>query len=145
MKKEKLLEKIKQYKDEHGAKALMIDIIEPALDGISDEEMELDSISDEEVEHDVSRRYEFGVTYARWMRGDDKVVIITDSIGDTFSVLLSHIVCLYKRCQLPDDMVKNKIMRATDRIIELYNEGSRISHPKLIVYGDRYDDDQQAN
>lgn len=48
MKKEKLLEKIEQYKDEHGAKAAILDIVEPAMENIKKHEMIL-SLTDRTI------------------------------------------------------------------------------------------------
>lgn len=62
MKKEKLLEKIEQYKDEHGAKAAILDIVEPALESIKKHEMIL-SLTD---------RNNSGVLYMRLMDGEDR-------------------------------------------------------------------------
>lgn len=135
MKKEKLLEKIEQYKDEHGAKAAILDIIEPALENIKRHEMIL-SLTD---------RDNSGVLYMRLMDGEDRGIVIADNVGTAFSVALVHAISVYKRCGIPDRMIKHKLMRGVETFLEIINNGTDPRITELTMYGDRYDDDHQSN
>lgn len=135
MKKEKLLEKIEQYKDEHGAKAAILDIIEPVLENIKRHEMIL-SLTD---------RNNSGVLYMRLMDGEDNGIVIADNVGTAFSVALVHAISVYKRCGVPDGMIKHKLMQGIKTFLDIINDGTEPRITELTIYGDRYDDDQQTN
>lgn len=117
MKKEKLLEKIEQYKDEHGAKAAILDIVEPALENIKKHEMIL-SLTD---------RNNYGVLYIRLMDGEDRGMVIADNVGTVFSAALIHIISVYKRCGVPDDMIKRKLKNAIEIYLNSINDATESS------------------
>lgn len=135
MKKEKLLEKIEQYKDEHGAKAAILDIVEPALENIKKHEMIL-SLTD---------RNNSGVLYIRLMDGEERGMVIADNVGTVFSTALIHIISVYKRCGVPDDMIKRKLKNKIEIYLNSINDATESSITELTIYGDRYDDDHQSN
>ena len=135
MKKEKLLEKIEQYKDEHGAKAAILDIVEPAMENIKKHEMIL-SLTD---------RNNSGVLYIRLMDGEDRGMVIADNVGTVFSTALIHIISVYKRCGVPDDMIKRKLKNTIEIYLNSINDATESSITELTIYGDRYDDDHQSN
>lgn len=140
MEKEELLKEILLYKDEHGAKSLLTDVVEPALAGIREEEMILS----------LTETAYSGVMYIRTMDGEDAGIVLSDKVGTAFSAALEYIVSTYYRCRIPGDMIKHKIEAAIDSILCAFENGEEPRLPKITIYGDgltddRQDDDHQSN
>lgn len=140
MEKEELLNEIMLYKDEHGAKSLLTDVVEPALAGIREEEMILS----------LTVREQSGVIYARTMDGEDAGIVLSDNVGSAFAAALEYIVSTYYRSCIPGGMIKHKIERAIDSILCALENGEEPRLPKITIYGDgliddRQEDDHQSN
>lgn len=81
----------------------------------------------------------------RLMDGEDRGIVIADNVGTAFSVALVHAISVYKRCGIPDRMIKHKLMRCVETFLETINNGVDPRITEFTLYGDRYDDDHQSN
>lgn len=79
------------------------------------------------------------------MDGEERGMVIADNVGTVFSTALIHIISVYKRCGVPDDMIKRKLKNTIEIYLNSINDATESSITELTIYGDRYDDDHQSN